>query len=191
VAAFQNTADALAMAPRQQSTPPALKRRVMRAVRENDAEAHGPAARRPRRLGSGIFVPRPAIAALAALAVVVVVIAAIIVSPAGSSGTRTIAATVTGSAGTAQLSVSGGRGELVVRNFPQPSAGHIYEMWELRSGARAPLPTGTLFSVTSSGAGNVGVPGKLHDVSKVLVTQEPAGGSVAPTTPPVIVASLD
>lgn len=193
VAAFQHTANALAMTPPQHRAPRGLKRRVMRAVRESDADAQaqGAPARRQRRFGSGRFVARPAVAGLAALAVVVVVIGAIIVGSNGSSGTRTITAAVTGSPGTAQLSVSGGHGQLVMRNFPQPATGHIYELWELRSGAKAPQPTGTLFSVNSSGAGNVGVPGGLHGVSKVLVTQEPAGGSVAPTTTPVIVASLD
>jgi anti-sigma-K factor RskA len=193
VAAFQHSANALAMAPAQHPAPRGLKRRVMRAVRESDAEtqAQGAPARHPRRFGSGLLIARPAVAALGALAVVVVVIGAIILGSNGSSGTRTIAAAVTGSPGTAQLSVSGGHGQLVLRNFPQPAAGHIYEMWELRSGAKAPAPTGTLFSVNSSGAGNVGVPGGLHGVSKVLVTQEPAGGSLAPTSTPVIVASLD
>jgi len=190
VAAFEHTANALAMAPPQHPAPRGLKRRVMRAVRESDAEAQAAPVRRSRRLGSGLFVARPAIAAVAALAVAVVVIAAIIVSSSGTSGTRTIAASVTGSPGTAQLSVSSGHGQLVLRNFPQPAAGHIYEMWELRSGAKAPSPTGTLFSVNSSGAGNVGVPGDLDGVTKVLVTQEPSGGSLAPTTTPVIVASL-
>ena len=192
VAAFQHTANALAMTPPQHRAPRGLKRRVMRAVRESDADAQaqGAPARRQRRFGSGRFVARPAVAGLAALAVVVVVIGAIIVGSNGSSGTRTITAAVTGSPGTAQLSVSGGHGQLVMRNFPQPATGHIYELWELRSGAKAPQPTGTLFSVNSSGAGNVGVPGGLHGVSKVLVTQEPAGGSAAPTTAPVIVASL-
>jgi anti-sigma-K factor RskA len=193
VAAFQHTANALAMTPPQHRAPRGLKRRVMRAVRESDADAqaHAAPARRQRRFGSGRFVARPAVAGLAAVAVVVVVIGAIIVGSNGSSGTRTITAAVTGSPGTAQLSVSGGHGQLVMRNFPQPATGHIYELWELRSGAKAPQPTGTLFSVNSSGAGNVGVPGGLHGVSKVLVTQEPAGGSAAPTTTPVIVASLD
>ena len=192
VAAFQHTANALAMTPPQHAAPRGLKRRVMRAVRESDAadQAQGASARRPRRVGSGLFVARPAVAALGAFAVVVV-IGAIIVGSNGSSGTRTIAAAVTGTPGTAQLSVSGGHGQLVLRNFPQPAAGHIYEMWELRSGAKAPAPTGTLFSVNSSGAGNVGVPGGLHGVSKVLVTQEPVGGSLTPTSTPVIVASLD
>jgi anti-sigma-K factor RskA len=191
VAAFQHTANALAMAPPQHAAPRGLKRNVMRAVRESEGQAPESATRRARRLGSGLFVARPAIAAFAALAVVVVVIGAIIVSSNGSSATRTIAAAVTGSPGNAQLSVSGGHGVLVLHHFPQPAAGHIYEMWELRSGAKAPAPTGTLFSVNSSGAGNVGVPGKLHGIAKVLVTQEPAGGSPAPTTTPVIVASLD
>jgi anti-sigma-K factor RskA len=191
VAAFQHTANALAMAPPQHAAPRGLKRSVMRAVRESEGQAPESATRRARRLGSGLFVARPALAAVAALAVVVVVVGAIIVSSNGSSGTRTIAAAITGSPGTAQLTVSGGHGVLVMRNFPQPAAGHIYEMWELRSGAKAPVPTGTLFSVNSSGAGNVGVPGKLHGIAKVLVTQEPAGGSPAPTSAPVIVASLD
>jgi anti-sigma-K factor RskA len=191
VTALQHTTNALAMAPPQHRAPRGLKRRVMRAVRDSDTETQGAPVRRPRRAGSGLFVGRPAVAAMAALAVVVVVIGAIIVGSNGSSGTRTIAAAVTGSPGTAQLSVSGGHGELVMRHFPQPAPGHIYEMWELRSGAKAPSPTGTLFSVNSSGTGDVGVPGGLHGVSKVLVTQEPAGGSLAPTTTPVIVASLD
>jgi anti-sigma-K factor RskA len=188
VAAFQHTANALAMAPPQHAAPRGLKRRVMRAVREGEAE--GSASRRPRRWGSGLFVARPAIAAIAAFAVVVVVIGAIIASSGGSDGTRTIAAMVSGSPGTAQLSVSGGRAELVVRGFPQPTAGHIYEVWKVHNGAKAPSPTRALFSVNSSGAADVGVPGDLNGVTQVLVSQEPAGGSLAPTTAPVIVASL-
>jgi anti-sigma-K factor RskA len=189
VAAFQHTANALAMAPPQHPAPRGLKRRVMRAVRESDTEAHASATQRPRRWGSGLLA-RPAIAAVAAFAVVVVVVGAIIVNSGGSSGTRTIAAMVSGSPGTAQLSVSGGHAELVVRGFPQPTAGHIYEVWKVHSGTKAPSPTRALFSVNSSGAADVGVPGDLNGVTQVLVSQEPAGGSLAPTTAPVIVASL-
>ena len=144
-----------------------------------------------QELGVYLFSNQQVSLELAGLLLTIAMVGAIIIGSNGSSGTRTIAAAVTGSPGTAQLSVSGGHGQLVLRNFPQPAAGHIYEMWELRSGAKAPAPTGTLFSVSSSGTGNVGVPGGLHGISKVLVTQEPAGGSLAPTTTPVIVASLD
>ena len=34
------------------------------------------------------------------------------------------------------------------------------------------------------------MPGNLHGVSQVMVTPEPAGGTLVPTHPPVIVAPL-
>jgi hypothetical protein len=129
------------------------------------------------------------IAAAAGLAVAAALVVGLELGSSGSSSTRVIAATVSGSPGSAQLRVTGSRAELIVRSFPLPAPGHIYEVWELRSGARVPSPTRTLFSVSSSGAGDVGVPGDLKGVSRVLVTQEPAGGSRVPTRPPVIVAS--
>ena len=46
VAAFEHTANALAMAPPQHPAPRGLKRRVMRAVRESDAEAQAAPVRR-------------------------------------------------------------------------------------------------------------------------------------------------
>jgi hypothetical protein len=46
-----------------------------------------------------------------------------------------------------------------------------------------------LFSVTRTGSGSVGVP-YLRGVSKVLVTDEPLGGSLKPTREPVIVAKV-
>jgi hypothetical protein len=85
--------------------------------------------------------------------------------------------------------VAGGRAELIVRHLPPPPAGRIYEVWLKRAGQQ-PSPTSALFSVTTTGAGDVGVPGDLRGVSEVLVTQEPAGGSLVPTDGPVIVATL-
>ena len=73
--------------------------------------------------------------------------------------------------------------------MPAPALGRIYEVW-LKRGSRAPQPTGTLFSVTGRGAGTVGLPGDLRGVSKVMVTEEPLGGSPQPTRSPVIVASV-
>jgi hypothetical protein len=52
------------------------------------------------------------------------------------------------------------------------------------------VPTGTLFGVSSSGTASIGVPGSLNGISAVMVTDEPAGGSPAPTTAPLIVARL-
>jgi hypothetical protein len=62
-------------------------------------------------------------------------------------------------------------------------------MWVQRGNA-APTPTGTLFAVTSRGTAAIGVPGSLSGVSAVLVTQERAGGTLAPTSAPVIVAHV-
>jgi hypothetical protein len=102
---------------------------------------------------------------------------------------RVIQARVTGSPGTAEVRVAGGHAELIVRHLSPPPAGRIYEVWLKRAG-QPPSPTSALFSVTTTGAGDVGVPGDLGGVSEVLVTQEPAGGSLVPTDAPVIVATL-
>ena len=163
------------------AVPKGLKRRVMQDVRANPKqstarppELAGPLLRGPLLVWSG---------ALAAVLVAVVV--AVALTSGGSSATKVIQA----SAGNAELRVSEGRGDLVVHRLPQLRPGRIYEMW-VQSGSAAPVPTGTLFGVNSSGAASVGVPGSLNGVSAVMVTNEPAGGSPAPTTTPLIVARL-
>jgi anti-sigma-K factor RskA len=70
-----------------------------------------------------------------------------------------------------------------------PPPGKIYEVW-LKRARGAPVPTSILFSVTSSGSGEVGLPADLRRFNQVLVTPEPAGGSHVPTHTPVIVARL-
>jgi hypothetical protein len=124
-----------------------------------------------------------------ALAAAVAIVGGIELGSTGSSGPRLIQASVAGSPGSAQLRVSGGHAELIVRHLPAPPAGHIYEVW-LKRPNHTPAPTSALFSVTSTGAGDVGVPGDLRGVSEVLVTPERAGGSLVPTHAPVIVARL-
>ena len=100
-----------------------------------------------------------------------------------------IQARVAGVPGRASVRLSDGRGELIVRRFGPPPPGDIYELW-LKRPRRAPAPTSVLFSVTSAGAAEVGLPARLHGVSEVMVTPEPAGGSPFPTHSPVIVARL-
>lgn len=121
-------------------------------------------------------------------ALVVAVVVAL--SSGGTSGSRTVRAAVIGWSGSAEVRLSAGHGSLLVSHMPPPPAGHIYEVWLLLSGHHAPSPTSTLFSVTSSGSGDIGLPGNLHGVSEVLVTPEPAGGSRVPTHTPIIVARL-
>ena len=180
VAEFEQVTEALPPASARYEVPKSLRRRVMREVRATPKSAGaGP----PARLE---WASRPLLAWSGALAAVLVaVVVAVALSSGGSSGTQVIQA----SAGNAELRITGGHGDLVVHRLPQLPAGRIYQMWVQRGGAQ-PVPTGTLFGVTSSGSASVGVPGSLSGVSAVMVTQEPSGGSPAPTTAPLIVARV-
>lgn len=192
VAALQHVADALPAAAPPVAPPRDLRRRVIESVRAERKVAASPAVadRRPARPHRRLSFAPPRLWApfggtLAAAAAVVV---AIVLATSGSSPTRVIQASVRG-AGTAQLILASGRGELVVRHFPSPGSGRIYQVW-LKRPHQAPSPTRTLFGVTSAGGGEVGVVGDLHGVSEVLVTAEPLGGTSVPTTAPVITAQL-
>jgi anti-sigma-K factor RskA len=195
VSAFEGVTRGLPSASVQYATPKGLRRRVMREVRgtPQDAPARGTASLgvASRRVRRPLLFPRRTLAALgAAAAVVGAAVVGVVVGSSGSgSGSRVIQAAVVGAPGRAQLRIAHGRGELIVRDLPAPGAGRIYEVW-LERGQTAPAPTNTLFSVSSAGAGDVGVAGSLNGVSEVLVTSEPAGGSRVPTRPALIVARL-
>jgi anti-sigma-K factor RskA len=179
LAQFQRAVDVLPLAAPQHAAPRRLRQRVLRQVRAQPHPASAPAPRRRRML-----IARPVALAGALAVLALAVVGGVELTSGGSNGVRVVAARV----GDAQLRVTGDHGELVVRRLSPPPAGRIYEMW-IQRGKRAPSPT-TLFSVTSKGTALVGVPGNLHGVSAVLVTQEPAGGSPAPTRTPVIVTQL-
>jgi anti-sigma-K factor RskA len=178
LAAFQRVAGALPMAAPQHPVPRGLRRKVLKQVHSDARGASTAATRRPA------LRTRPAWAGALAGAVAVAVVVVIAVATGGSS-THVYSASV----GNAQLKVSGGHGELIIGRLPQPARGHIYEVWLQRPGK--PLqPAKALFGVTRSGTADVDVPGNLHGVSQVMVTEEPAPGSPQPTTNPVIVAHL-
>ncbi len=155
---------------------------MLREVRATPKAAdHAPARTRawsPRRL-------RIARATALAIAVAGIAVVLVVALSSGGSGTRTVQA----STGSAELRIADGRADLIVHHLPTLAAGRVYEMWVQR-GSATPTPTGTLFAVTSSGTAAVGVPGGVGGVSAVMVTQEPAGGTPAPTTAPVIVARV-
>jgi anti-sigma-K factor RskA len=181
VGAFEQITKALPAETGRPEVPRDLRRRVMREVRATPKTVSAP---RPHTVRAPTRFPLAWGGALAAGAVAVIV-AIVLVSSGGSGGTRVIQASV----GNAQLHIAAGRGDLVVHRLPPLPAGRIYEMWVQRGNA-APTPTGTLFSTRANGSANVGVPGSLDGVSRVMVTQEPAGGTLAPTSAPVIVAPV-
>ena len=179
VAAFGLVVGALPLSAPQLEAPRALRRRVLSSLR---AEPRALPQRRARPWLAGL-APRPALAAMA-VAIVALAFAGGIELGSGGGGGRLIRASV----GAAELSVSDGHASLIVRHLPQPAPGRIYELW-LQRGSGAPAPS-TLFSVDARGRAQIGVPGSLRGVSRVLVTDEPEPGTNAPTSAPLIVASL-
>ena len=109
----------------------------------------------------------------------------------GGSDTRTVTAQVAGAAQAAQAKlVVGDHGsELVMTNFPQPPPGRVYQVWTQRPG-RNPEPTNVLWTPLADGSATVSVPGSLDGVKTVLVSSVSGGGSAAPTSMPVLNASL-
>jgi len=190
LSAFQQAVDLLPMAAPQYPLPRGLRRRVLRELRA-ERRTTPSAAGRPRAAPSLFRIPirRPVLALGVLLCAALATAGGIELASGGSSGVRIVQASVTGSAGRAQLRLSHGGAELIVSNLPPPPLGHVYEVW-LTHGRQPPSPTNVLFSVTSTGSGDVGVPGDLRGVSEILVTPEPSGGSRAPTHEPVIVARL-
>lgn len=170
VARLQGAADALALVVPQLEPPPELRERIMREV----LPAVAPAPRRRLRL-------RPLFAAAAVAAAV----AAAIVVVADGTETRTVTADVTLPGARASLEVADGRGTLRLAGMRNPSGGRVYQVWLVR-GTRAPQPTRTLFTVPRDGRATVEIDGSVDGVREILVSAEPAGGSGAPTSAPVI-----
>jgi len=195
-------ADALPSAAPPVSPPPELKQRIMAVV---DAEAsllaaagsradqpeRAPAARRERR---GFFgrrwTLRPAFAMAASVALLAVGVAGGILA-GGGSDSRTVRPQLAGAAARAQASLEIGDdgARLVMADFPQPPSGRVYQVWTKKSGQN-PVPTDVLWTPLADGSATVSVPGSLDGVENVLVSAEPPGGSAAPTSMPVLNATL-
>jgi anti-sigma-K factor RskA len=181
VESFGHVGDVLGMAAPQHEPSRSLRKQVMKEVRA-DARTRKARARGARRYSFS----RPVLAgAMAAVLAGAVFAGAQIASPGNS--VRVFHATV----GDAEIHlVSDSYAELTVHHLRQPTGNRIYEVW-LQNSRGELAPTKALFSVTSSGDGVVDVPGNLKHIKAVMVTEEPAGGTQAPTTKPVIIAPVD
>lgn len=186
-------AEALPASPLQMAPPAALKDRVMAIV---DAEAEllraaGPEADRPARaprrrrfasLRPGSVSIRPGLA-VAASALVLAVGAVIGGATLGDGPEDQVVAAVMGNA--KLIERASGHSTLTATKLNAPGAGRVYQVWLQRKGGQ-PRPTNALFSAGRDGTASVDVPGSLEGVERVLVTNEPEGGSAVPTTQPVI-----
>lgn len=200
VAILQGVADALARGVPSAAAPQGLRSRVVAiAYAEAEQQQQQAAGRREadlparpaRRLWPWRLAPTLASAAALAAGLLIGAFAINTGSTVQRTQTQIIRAVVVapGHNASAELRKAGAQVELIVTGMPAPPRGRIYEVWLLRRGAQAPAPTTALFSVTTHGAGAVAVPGGVSGVAKVLVTDEPLGGSLKPTRTPIIVAS--
>jgi anti-sigma-K factor RskA len=201
VAQLQVAADTLPLAAVQVGPPPELRDRIMAVVRSEaellnaagargDEPAAAPAAKPARRRRWSLSL-RPLPAAIAASVLVAAgVIGGIVLT--GGNDTRTVTGTVQiASAPTARaaLKLSDDATNLQVRNMPPPPSGKVYQVW-LKRPNQDPAPTTALFRTDPNGSADVEIQrGRLKGVDQVLVTAEPDGGSMTPTSAPVIVAS--
>ncbi len=186
--ALETVVAVLPMAAPQHRAPKSLRRSIIQAIRQEAKPRSryrrqgAPGRARVSRRG---FAWRAAagVAVLAAIAITTILLSS------GATPVRLISARVLAARGQAQVQVSGGHGELIVRRMVPPSPGHVYEIW-LQRPHHPPAPANALFSVGVSGDATVGLQRSVRGASRLLVTEEPDGGSTTPTSSPVIVASL-
>jgi len=189
-------ADALPMSVPVVAPPAALKGRIMAIVESEaqllaaagrDADAPPVPARRERRWTGWFMRPGVALACAAVLLVLGGVGGALLAG--GGEEARTVTAQAEPNGADVRLEIGDDGATLVARDMPAPPAGRIYQVWIKRPG-QDPQPTSVLWSVRGDGSAEVAVPGSLDGVEAVLVTDEPQGGSDAPTRTPVISAPL-
>jgi hypothetical protein len=167
----------------------ALRARVL-------AEVHAHPARRPPLswLAAGL-APRAARRAPSALVLALTVTAALLwlSAPGASPGHRAqYSGTVfSGQRGArAELRELGDEAELRVSGLAPAGARRAYQVWLLAGGGTKPRATDVLFTVSRRGTASVAVPGRLRGVREVLVTSEPRGGSILPSTRPALAVVL-
>lgn len=166
--------------------PPALRGRLMEQVRSEAAGPQAaPAARQASRRRFGL---RPA-AGLAAVALIVAAIGGYAISDSGSGGGPKTTTVITGhSPGvTAEMVRQGETGTLRLANLHQLPSGKVLQAWVQR-GAQV-VSAKALFVPNSDGTATATIDG-MDGVSTVMVTAEPRGGSVQPTSKPIVSVAI-
>jgi anti-sigma-K factor RskA len=186
--------EALPEAAERRKPPPQLRERLMSEVRA-EARATGveagpseggflhSAGRWLQGLGSGSRGWRPI--AAAAVALVVVALAAYEIGSGGSDGgtpTRTFAAGHPPGV-IAKVIRQGEGGTLRLANVQRLSEDRVLEAWVRRDGEVEPVRA--LFVPNREGRASTTI-GDMRGVELVMVTTEPAGGSKAPTSAPIV-----
>ncbi len=170
--------------------PPALRKQIMRVV-ESEARERERAARPARESRFGFLTLRPLPAMAAACVLLLAGLGIGLAVLPGDEGVEVAdhnGQCIRGCERVA-MHVESGHGTLKVEGMDAPPEGRIYQVWTQRYG-RDPEPTDALFTVDKYGSASVDVPGDAEEIDQVLVTDEPRGGSEAPTTAPYLAVRL-
>jgi anti-sigma factor RsiW len=191
----------------RETPPPELKVRLMAEVHA-DVEAEAKQARGEKRreraesrtglgewlrgLNLGGLTWKP----LAGLAVVVLIVAGGIGYAVGTSGSgsgsgniRTWEVPAKANNGIeAKVVTEGNRAEVRLAGVKQLPEGKVLEAWVQRGNAIEPVPA--LFTPDHAGNASTTIE-DMRDVSLVMVTREPAGGTKVPTTEPFVKVPIE
>ena len=180
--------NALSETPEQVDPPPELRRSLMAVVEREAAERRAAAGDRtqPReRSGAGWsrWLPRP----LPALALACTLLVVGIAIGIGVGGDEAREYDGTAPAGVeAKLRIEDDGGKLELHGMDSPPAGKVMQVWLVHGENGKPEPTDALFRPNRDGNASVAVPGDMDDVTRVMVSLEPEGGSPSPTTAPAV-----
>lgn len=165
--------------------PPELRGRLMEQVR-SEAES-APAPSRGRRWSIGGWSLRP-VAGLAALVLVVAAVAAYAIGSGDSGGGNTTTVVEGHSPGVvAEVVRDGGSGTLHLANLHQLPSDKVLQAWVERDGQV--VSAKTLFVPNQDGTASATID-DMEGVKTVMVTAEPRGGSVQPTSAPIVSVAI-
>jgi len=169
--------------------PRELRESLMTQVHAEAKTGAESAVRTPRRQRGLLpgWALRPA-TGLAALVLVVAAVAVFAISGGGSDGGNTTTTFTGHSPGvTAEMVSSGDSGTLHLANLHQLPSDKVLQAWVEREGRVESAKT--LFVPNQDGTASATID-DMHGVTTVMVTAEPHGGSVQPTSAPIVSVSI-
>ncbi|HEY2052400.1 MAG TPA: anti-sigma factor [Solirubrobacterales bacterium] len=187
----------------RQAPPPELKQRLMAEVRADAAAEERRARGEERReraesrpgIGEwlrGLNLGGLTWKSLAGLALAILVIAGgigyAVGTNGGSGGAHTTEVEPGANGIAAKVVTEGGRGELHLTGVKPLPKGRVLEAWVERDGIVEPVPA--LFAPDQAGRASTMIE-SMRNVSAVMVTREPEGGSKKPTTKPFVVVPIE
>jgi anti-sigma-K factor RskA len=166
--------------------PPELRGRLMEQVRSEAVGAPAP-QNRARRWSVRGWSLRP-VAGLAALVLIVAAVAAYAIGSGDSDGGNTTTVVAGHSPGVvAEVVRDGAAGTLHLANLHQLPSDKVLQAWVEREGRV--VSAKTLFVPNQDGTASATID-DMEAVKTVMVTAEPRGGSVQPTSAPIVSVSI-